>query len=64
VAGDGKVYIASHTGVVAVLEAGPEQKVLAVNKLDDELLATPALSRGRIWVRSRTALYCFVRSGG
>lgn len=59
IAGDGKVFFSSHTGVITVLKAGPEQEVLAVNHLDDEILATPALAGSRIYVRSRTALHCF-----
>jgi outer membrane protein assembly factor BamB len=59
VAGDGKVYIASHTGTVTVLKAGPEQEVLAINRLDGEILATPALESGRIYLRTRGMLYCF-----
>jgi len=59
VAGDGKVYIASHTGVVAVLKAGPDQELLAANELDDEIYATPAIADGRLFVRTRSALFCF-----
>ncbi|MEZ5353138.1 MAG: PQQ-binding-like beta-propeller repeat protein [Bryobacteraceae bacterium] len=59
VAADGKVYIASHTGVVTVLAAGAEPRVLAANDLGEEILATPALSAGRLFVRTRNTLYCF-----
>ena len=46
VAADNKVYIASEEGVVVVLEAGDQLNVLARNKLDGAILATPALSTG------------------
>lgn len=59
IAGDGKVYFSSHTGVITVLKAGPDQEVLAVNTLDDEILATPALVDSRVYVRTRSALHCF-----
>lgn len=59
VAADGKVYLASHTGVVSVLKAGPDQELLGVNPLEDEILATPALVDGRIYVRTKAHLYCF-----
>jgi outer membrane protein assembly factor BamB len=59
VAADGKVYVASHTGMVNVLEAGGEQKLLAVNRVEEEILATPALVGGRVYVRTRSGLWCF-----
>jgi len=30
-----------------------------VNDLDDEVYATPALADGHIYIRTRSALYCF-----
>ncbi len=59
VAADGKIFFVSNGGMVTVLEAGPDQRVLAVNDLDDESFATPAIADGRIYVRTRNALYCF-----
>lgn len=59
VAGAGKVFIASMGGIITVLEAGAEQKVLAVNDLDDEVFATSAIADDRLFVRTRSALYCF-----
>ena len=59
VAGDGKIYLASHNGVVAVLRAGGQQELLAANALDEEIFATPAIADGRLYVRTVAALYCF-----
>jgi outer membrane protein assembly factor BamB len=59
VAGDGKIFLASHNGVVAVLRAGGEQELLAANALNEEIFATPALAGGRLYVRTVSALYCF-----
>jgi outer membrane protein assembly factor BamB len=59
VAADGKVYLTSEGGKVSVLRAGGEWEVLAVNDLGEEAFATPALSGGRIFVRTNAALYCF-----
>jgi outer membrane protein assembly factor BamB len=59
VASDGKVYIASQSGVVAVLKAGGDQEMLAANKIDEDIYATPAIADGRIYVRTVTYLYCF-----
>jgi outer membrane protein assembly factor BamB len=59
VGGDGKVYIVSQSGVVAVLDATGDQHVLSTGELDDEVYATPAIAGGRIFIRTRGALYCF-----
>ncbi len=59
VAADDKVYIASADGVVVVLDAGQELKVLSRNKLDGAILATPAVVDGKIYVRTESHLYAF-----
>ena len=59
IAADGKVFLASVDGKVTVLKAGREWEVLGVNDLGDEIHATPALAGGRVYVRTRGALYCF-----
>jgi outer membrane protein assembly factor BamB len=61
VAADNKVYIASEEGVVSVLDTGDVLKVLAANKLDGGILATPAIVDGSIYVRTETHLYAFSR---
>jgi outer membrane protein assembly factor BamB len=61
VAADRKIYVASVEGVVVVLDAGDELKVLATNTLDGTILATPALSDGHIYVRTDSHLYAFGR---
>ena len=64
VAGDGKVYLASQDGTVSVVEARGEWNVLAVNALGDEVFATPVIADdGRIFIRTRGALFCFGRTG-
>jgi len=59
VAADGKVFLASTEGKITVLKAGAEWEVLAVNEIGDDVNATPALSDGRVYVRTHGALYCF-----
>jgi outer membrane protein assembly factor BamB len=59
VAADGKVYLVNEDGKAAVLRAGPDWEVLAVNDLDEPCYATPALSHGEIYFRTGKALYCF-----
>jgi hypothetical protein len=42
-----------------VLKAGGDWEVLAVNDLDDECYATPAIVDNRLYIRTRNTLYCF-----
>ena len=59
VAADDKVFLIGQAGQVSVLKAAGEWEVLAVNELDDECFATPAIADGRIYIRTRSALYAF-----
>ena len=59
VAAEGRIFLAGEEGKVAVLRAGRDWEVLAVNDLGESCYATPALSGGRIYLRTKTALYCF-----
>ena len=59
VAADGKVFLIGQGGQVSVLKAAGDWEVLAVNELDDEVFATPAIADGRIYIRTRSALYSF-----
>ena len=55
-AGDGKVYLFSETGETLVLEAGRELGVLARNDLGERVVSSPAISNGRIFIRSDESL--------
>ena len=59
VAADNKVYVASSEGKISVLKAGAQWEVIGVNDMGEEVRATPALSGGRIFVRTHDAVYCF-----
>ena len=59
IAADDKVFVASVEGKVTVLKAGAEWQVLGVNDIGEPIHATPALGGGRIYVRTRGAIYCF-----
>ena len=61
VAADNKVYIASEEGVVVVLDGGEEFRVLAKNDLQSQILATPAIVDGKLYVRTANHLYAFGR---
>jgi outer membrane protein assembly factor BamB len=55
-AGDGKVYLFSETGETLVLRAGREPHVLHRNDLGERVVSSPAVSDGRIFVRTDGAL--------
>jgi outer membrane protein assembly factor BamB len=59
VAADGRIFVVNEDGKVVVLRAAPEWEILAVNNLNEDTFATPAIVDGRIYVRTRAALYCF-----
>lgn len=52
-------YVTNQEGKVTVLKAAAQWEILAINDLDDEVFATPAIDRGRIYLRTRGTLYCF-----
>ena len=53
VAADGKLYISGESGEVFVLKAGAEFEVLAVNDMAETCMATPAISEGTLFFRTR-----------
>jgi outer membrane protein assembly factor BamB len=59
VAADGKIFMLSETGKVVVLAPGGSLEPVVVNDLGDDIYATPAISDGRIYLRTRGWLYCF-----
>ncbi len=53
VATDGKIYFTAENGDVYVVQAGPEFRLLGVNKMDETCMATPALSQGTLLFRTQ-----------
>jgi outer membrane protein assembly factor BamB len=56
VAADGKLYVTSEEGDVYVVKAGSEFELLAKNPLGEVTMATPAISEGTLYFRTRTHL--------
>jgi outer membrane protein assembly factor BamB len=54
---NGKVFCLSEDGDTFVIKAGPEFKLLGKNSLDELCLATPAIARGSLILRTQTKLY-------
>jgi outer membrane protein assembly factor BamB len=59
VGGGGHVYVLSQSGKLTVLSAAGDWQVLASADFDEECFATPAIADNALFVRTRTALYCF-----
>jgi outer membrane protein assembly factor BamB len=62
VAANGNVDASSYNGIVAVFKAGDHCQVLARNNLGEQIVATPALVDGRVYVRTEGHLYAFGES--
>jgi outer membrane protein assembly factor BamB len=58
IAADGKVYISGKNGFIVELEDGPELKVLGKHDIGEEIIATPSIADGRLFVRTRENLIC------
>jgi outer membrane protein assembly factor BamB len=56
---EGRLYFSSEEGKVAVVRPGRDWELVQLNDLQEEIFATPALSAGKIFIRTAEALYCF-----
>jgi hypothetical protein len=52
------VYFLNDEGVMHVVKAGPKFELVAKNELGEETYASPAISRGQIFLRGFHNLYC------
>jgi outer membrane protein assembly factor BamB len=57
VAADGKIYLPSEDGDIFVVKAGPQFELLGKNEMGEPLMATPAISAGRLIVRTEHRLW-------
>ena len=58
VAGDGKIYAISEGGLVSVIEAGDEFRLLASHDMGHKVYASPAVADGCLLIRTAESLYC------
>ncbi len=56
VAVDGKVYFPGEKGDIYVVQAGAQFKLLAVNSMGETCMASPAISKGILFLRTRNHL--------
>jgi len=59
VGSDDKVYFTGRDGKITVLQSGGSIDPVAQSDLGEMCFATPAISDGRIYLRTDQALYCF-----
>jgi len=57
VAADGRLYIANEEGRVFVVGAGSGYRELAVNEMGEMIMATPAISGGKMYLRTLNSIY-------
>lgn len=58
IAADGKIFLAAENGIVTVLEHSSQFPQLADNDAGESIIATPAVHRGHLLLRTRTQLLC------
>ena len=58
---DRKLFALSEEGNTLVFQPGPDYRLLRTNSLNEMALATPALSRGSLFIRTATKLYRIAR---
>ncbi len=54
---DGRIYLVADNGETTVIEAKPEFKIVAKNPLGEKVQASPAISQGRIFIRTEKHLF-------
>lgn len=59
VASEGKMYFVSKEGKITVVRTGQDWTVLSSAALNEQVIATPAISGAKIYIRSEASLYCF-----
>jgi len=54
---DGKLYITDEHGNTNIVKAGPKFELLATNKMGEACLATPAISKQKIFIRTSKNIF-------
>jgi outer membrane protein assembly factor BamB len=61
IAADGHIFAFDDTGNCSVLKAGDEPKVVATNDLKAEIMGTPAIANGALYIPTVNGLYCIAK---
>ncbi len=57
VAADGRLFLPTNEGLVYVVKTGSQYQELALNDMKEGLTATPSISDGALYIRTRSSLY-------
>jgi hypothetical protein len=57
-----KIFCLSEDGTTYVMKPGTEFEILHTNKLDEFCMASPAVSQGKLLIRTASKLYCISQS--
>ena len=57
----GKVFITGRDGTTVVLKHGPDYEVLATNRLDEGIDASPVIVGSQLLLRGQKHLYCIAK---
>jgi outer membrane protein assembly factor BamB len=60
---NGKIFVLSEDGDTFVIQAGPTFKIIGKNSLNEMSMATPAIVRGSLILRTQTKLYRIAQGG-
>jgi hypothetical protein len=58
VAYDGKLLLVNMDGDAFVVKAGPSFEVLKANPMGEPMAASPAIAKGRLYIRGEKSLFC------
>jgi outer membrane protein assembly factor BamB len=60
---DGLVYMPNDEGVITIIKPGPKFESIGKNSIGEKMYASPAISNGRIYLRSFKHLFCISKNG-
>ena len=60
---DGLVYMPNDDGVITIIKPGPKFESIGKNSIGEKMYASPAISNGRIYLRSFKHLFCISKNG-
>jgi outer membrane protein assembly factor BamB len=63
IASDGKIYLCNEDGVIDVVAADRTFQHVATNDMGEPIMATPALSRGLLFVRTMNSVFAIWARG-
>src|SRR5205807_959441 len=58
IAAGGHIYVVNEEGTTFVVKSGDKPELVATNTMNEEVVATPAIADGALFLRTSTHLYC------